>query len=121
MSSYEEWNAKFVAQNRRRRRRWVIANSHVGRRSAAVRETAPSARRANSRPFDLNHAPCAYMDIHNRIIGRIGQANPRGDRFHLDPSVFIEYLLLFDKIVLRSVMLTEFRALLEYFGYAGVN
>ncbi len=59
------------------------------------------------------------MDIRNRFFGRIATYT-HPDKVRLQPSTLIEYLLLFDKVIIESIRLKDIRELISFFGYQDV-
>ncbi len=57
------------------------------------------------------------MDIRDRFFGRIATTTDNPEEIRLEPSALIEYLLLFDKVIIESIRLKDIRALVKFFGY----
>lgn len=60
------------------------------------------------------------MDIQKRVFGEWADYLPQNDDIIFDINTFITRFLLFDKIILNSIRLKEFRYLIKIFGIDGV-
>lgn len=59
-------------------------------------------------------------DIRHRVFGRIGTISPDGKCTGIDLSSLLQWLLLFDTVVLESTRLLEIPHLLRVFGFEGL-
>jgi hypothetical protein len=60
------------------------------------------------------------MDIRKRLIGPCSTYLPKTDDIEFDFNAFVRRLILFDKYILTSTKLKEFKHLIKVFGYENV-